>query len=644
MNRWAALLFALLFPALSAFSQDFEKASPESHGIRSDGLRQMSEWVRSESLDVRSMIVLRNGKLILEWYAGGVDREMNHNIFSITKSVVSTMAGVAMAERQFRSLDVTAGDVLGIEGDFKNVALAHLLTMRSGLPQSRANNPTGPERELFDRIVAAPDCLAEIAKLEVVNPPGETFAYSNIDPQLVSAMIEAEYGERIIDVAREKLFQPLGFNGARWVYADKTGTLPGGYGLRLRPIDMAKLGQLFLQGGDWNGRQILPVQWVLDSVTDQTGSNYGYFWWTNVVGGKSFAAKGVRGQQILVVPEKMLVFVVTADLPPDRVKGILGELNETHLLASVASENRLPANPNAQSALEAELAIAAEYRPEHREDLPPARLPRYPDDAPSPSPLPETDHVMVAAHRGGYLNDKKDGAPENTIANLELAIEKGFDVYETDIQRTKDGHFVIVHDPTIERETNGAGSVAELTLEEVKKLRKRYRDGSLSDEPVPTLEELLQAGKDRILFKPDLKPGMIDHFTELAELIVKLGMEEQVFVRTGMKDADAISDYFAAGVPKIEVMFKVDRSDQVRKIAERFSPATIQINYEKKEKLSEKKRKAIRLARELDILVETHSYGDEEQWKELAEAGVRMFHTAVPDKTLKWLEENGRRD
>lgn len=258
--------------------------------------------------------------------------------------------------------------------------------------------------------------------------------------------------------------------------------------------------------------------------------------------------------------------------------------------------------------------------------------------------IADSDHVMIAAHRGGYLNDKKDKSPENTIANLEIAIEKGFDVYETDVQRTRDGHFVIVHDPTLERETDGTGAVANLTLAEVKKLRKRYRDGSLSEESVATLEELLEAGKGRIRFKPDLKTGIIDHFPELAKLIVDLGMTDEVFLRTGWKDADVIAEYFAAGVPKVEVMFKVERPDQVKKTAERFSPATIQINCEKEEKLSEKKREAIRLARELGMLVETHSYGNEDQWKELVEAGVRMFHTAVPDKTLAWLEENGWRD
>ena len=648
MTKTRCFQTACFFVLSQVVAQAFETVTPESQGIRSDGLRQMSEWVRGDELDIRSMIVLRNGKMVFEWHAGGVSSEMNHNVFSVTKSVVSTLAGIAMDEKEIRGIDATLGDSLNVEGEKAKITLAQFLTMQSGFPQSRANKATGPERELFDRIGASPDRTAEIIKLELASIPGTKFAYSNIDPQLVASIVESEYGERIIDVARGKLFGPLGFKGARWVYADKTGAVPGGYGLRLRPVDMATLGQLYLQGGIWNGNQILPTEWVLEAVSDRTGSNYGYCWWTDAVDGygKSFAAKGVRGQQILVVPEKEIVFVVTADLPPDRVREVLKKLNENFLLPAAESDQPLPDNRVAQSALGEELATAARYRPPHREGLPSARLPRLPGDGPSPSPASvlQAKFVQIAAHRGGYSNDRKDKAPENSVANVEVAIRKGFDVYETDIRRTADGHFVIVHDATLDRETDGAGQVENLSLAGMQKLRKRYRDGSLSDESVATLEELLTAGKDRILFKPDLKPGVIEHFADLAKLIAELEMEDQVFLRTSWKDAGVIAEHFAEGIPKVEVMFKVDRPDQVREVAERFSPATIQINFGKDEILSEKKMEAIRLAGELGMLVETHSYGDEAQWEDLAKAGVRMFHTAVPEETLEWLEENGWRE
>lgn len=253
------------------------------------------------------------------------------------------------------------------------------------------------------------------------------------------------------------------------------------------------------------------------------------------------------------------------------------------------------------------------------------------------------DTVLVAAHRGGYANDRADGAPENSVANVAVAVGKGFDLYETDIQRTKDGVFVIVHDETLDRETTGQGQAADLTLSDLKALWKRYRDGSVSEERVATLEELLLAGKGKIRFKADLKPGLVAHIDELARLLHRLGMVEEVFLRCSRKEADAIGKAFAAGTPRVEIMAKVDTAEQVRDIARRFSPKTIQINIEKGEALSVGKAEAIREAVALGMLVETHSYGDPAQCEALVGAGVRMLHTATPDEMLAWLRERGWR-
>jgi len=253
------------------------------------------------------------------------------------------------------------------------------------------------------------------------------------------------------------------------------------------------------------------------------------------------------------------------------------------------------------------------------------------------------DSVLIAAHRGGYANDREDTAPENSVANVAVAVRKGFDLYETDIQRTKDGVFVVVHDATLERETNGEGAASELTLAELKQLRKRFRDGSVSDEKVATLEELLIAGKDSILFKADLKPGVIDHFDSLARLIDRLGMTDRVFLRTSKKDADEVVRCFTRGTPRVEMMFKVSGLAGVKDVAQRFSPRTIQINVEKGEMPDAEKRAAIRAAVELGMLVQTHSYGDEAQRADLIDAGVRMFHTSNPDATLSYLAKRGLR-
>ncbi|MCB1062831.1 MAG: glycerophosphodiester phosphodiesterase family protein [Verrucomicrobiae bacterium] len=253
---------------------------------------------------------------------------------------------------------------------------------------------------------------------------------------------------------------------------------------------------------------------------------------------------------------------------------------------------------------------------------------------------PDDRTALIAAHRGGYADDREDQAPENSVANIAVAIARGFDCYETDIRRTADGVFVVVHDDTLDRETDGSGPVEALTYAQVKKLRKRYRDASLSPEPVAILEALLTAGRQRLLFKPDLKPGVIDHFDELAKLIDRLGMNDQVFLRTSWKDAEVIAAHFEKGTPKVEVMFKVKTVAQVKAAAAQFSPRTIQVDVEKGETLSNEKREAIRVARELGMVVETHAYNDPDQWADLLRAGVRMFHTASPDATLAWLKEH----
>lgn len=261
---------------------------------------------------------------------------------------------------------------------------------------------------------------------------------------------------------------------------------------------------------------------------------------------------------------------------------------------------------------------------------------------PSSLSAPES-HVYVAAHRGGYETDKEDQAPENSVAAVTVAIQKGYDVFETDIQRTADGVFVIVHDPTIERETTGTGKAEDLSLEELKALKKRYRDGTVSEETVATLEELLLAGKDRILFKPDLKPGVIEHFDELARLIVRLEMQDEVFLRTFYRGAETIHDFFQGGTPRVEVMFKLSSAKQVEQIHREFQPKTVDIKVTGELPLSAGEKGAIEAARSLGILVEAHSFENPGFWEILAQAGVRMLHTNKPQKTLRYLEANGWR-
>ncbi|MEM7145999.1 MAG: serine hydrolase [Verrucomicrobiota bacterium] len=361
-------------------------ASAESVGMRSGVLGEMSAWVRSEGLDVRSMIVLRRGQLVFEWYAGGVGRESDHNIFSITKSVVGTLTGISVDEGELSGVDVSLGelfgDVDGVSGDGlkARVRVEDLLTMRSGFPCARANQAEGPERELFERINGAGDRTAEVLKLEMVAEPGNAFVYGNAEPQVMMAILESAYGEKGVALGDKLLFGPLGFEKARWMFADETGAAPGGYGIRLRALDLAKLGQLYLQGGEWEGEPVVSAEWVAAAVADQTGTGYGYYWWTGLgEKGRAYAARGVRGQMVYVDPDEELVFVVTADLPPARVRGVLKTLTEEFVLRAIAGDAGLEASGEETRLLKAELEAAAEYVPEHRHGLPAWRLPQGDD-------------------------------------------------------------------------------------------------------------------------------------------------------------------------------------------------------------------------------------------------------------------------
>ena len=129
-----------------------------------------------------------------------------------------------------------------------------------------------------------------------------------------------------------------------------------------------------------------------------------------------------------------------------------------------------------------------------------------------------SSYVFVAAHRGGWERDWENRAPENSLVNIDKAFCMGFDVYETDLSQSKDGYFVIMHDETVDRTTNGTGRVMDLSLSQLKELNLKYTNGKLSDESVPTFEEFLRRGKGRILFKIDYR-APLETFPDAVRLV-----------------------------------------------------------------------------------------------------------------------------
>ena len=123
-------------------------ATPESQGVSSKRLRDMTTFVQSRDLDVRSLLVVRHGRLVLEWYQEGITREHNHNVYSVTKSVVGLLAGIAIAEGKIDGIHSCLDKLIPeqraiMDEDTRFITLEQLLTMRSGLPVSRGNRPSG---------------------------------------------------------------------------------------------------------------------------------------------------------------------------------------------------------------------------------------------------------------------------------------------------------------------------------------------------------------------------------------------------------------------------------------------------------------------------------------------------------------------
>lgn len=248
--------------------------------------------------------------------------------------------------------------------------------------------------------------------------------------------------------------------------------------------------------------------------------------------------------------------------------------------------------------------------------------------------------VQIAAHRGGYENDRSDNAPENSVANIDNCRRKGYPVYETDIQRTKDGRFVIMHDATVDRETTGTGAASEFDLADLKKLYKRFRDRYVSEHRVATLGEFLAEGKRRVVFKADLKPGVNQHFKEIMAIVTRHDAMDGIIFRVPYRDADLYAEYRAQGVPynRDLLMFMVYNAKQVDDIQKRFDPSIIQVNVKKDDPTNAKTLQLIRYATDQGLLVEAHAEGTEPDWQKLIDAGVRMFHTSKPARMKTFLQ------
>jgi CubicO group peptidase (beta-lactamase class C family) len=281
---------------------------------------------------VRAIVVCVHDRPVFERYYHG-SAATTGNVFSVTKSVMSVLIGIALDERKLRDVDQTLAELLpaytaSMPAAVKAVTLRQVLTMTAGLPPDPADLPA---------LGTSDDWVGTILMEGTQQPAGQGFAYSSGGSHLLSAILRQATGRSTLEYARAKLFTPLGIStvpaaepvageesrpaydraGFAWP-TDPQGNHVGFSYLKLTARDMDKLGQLWLNQGRWAGRQLVSAAWVNESTTSQvetqsTPEQYGYQWWvTTADGHRAFAAMGYGGQLIEVVPDLDLVTVVAS--------------------------------------------------------------------------------------------------------------------------------------------------------------------------------------------------------------------------------------------------------------------------------------------------------------------------------------------
>ena len=310
-------------------------------------IRPMLERVRNGGYkNVRSVLIVRNGKLVVEEYfprAEGDKREQAlrraspQEMTSATKSVTSILIGIAVDRHLIRGVDERISTFfpeyadIFVDAGKAQLRLRDLLSMTAGLAWDEWTRPYSDPLNDHVRMIRSDDPVRYVLERPVVAAPGAKFTYNSGLSTVLGQVLFKASGLRTDKFAEHHLFDQLGISDCYWAkYPDEI--VQAGGGLYLRPRDMAKLGQLFLDGGRWRGKQIVSEEWVKEStrnVVDPTqipaaanADGYGYQWWLSTfqAGGRivnSYSARGRGGQFIVVFPDQRMVAVITcaADNP-----------------------------------------------------------------------------------------------------------------------------------------------------------------------------------------------------------------------------------------------------------------------------------------------------------------------------------------
>ncbi len=272
-----------------------------------------------QDLKTTALFVVKDDSILFEQYWEGYDSTTISNSFSMAKSYVSTLIGIAHHEGHIRSLDQPIGDFLTDfkQGKKSKITLRHCLSMSSGLNwKEQYLNPLSSVTQAY----YGDDILKLISKLKVIKEPGKAFEYKGGDTQILAFVLEEIYKKNLSTIVTEKIWKPLGAsNGALWSLDKKEGHEKASCCLNATARDFALLGRLFLKQGNWQGKQLLDSSYISLTTTpillpdkeDKPTNYYGYQWWLlpEYTLQKIYYARGVSGQYIIIIPKINTIIV-----------------------------------------------------------------------------------------------------------------------------------------------------------------------------------------------------------------------------------------------------------------------------------------------------------------------------------------------
>lgn len=311
------ILASCVQPNPSRYADGMLRGLPENEGVSSHSILDFVEEIDHQRLELHSFMFIRHNKVLAEGYWTPYKADIPHLMNSVSKTFTSTAIGFAVKEKRLTTDDKVISffpdDLPAVVSPYlEQLSIKHLLTMSTGQDPAPAFYIT--DKNWVKSFLATP----------IVNEPGKLFSYNSYASYMLSAILQKVTGMSVFDYLTPRLFEPLGIKDVVWE-TDPNGVSAGGWGLRIKTSDMAKLGRFYLQQGKWNNKQLLPASWIKEATSvqiyqvdeptfeqemhDEGAQGYGYQIWRSTH--NSYRADGARGQLIVVMPDQDAILITT---------------------------------------------------------------------------------------------------------------------------------------------------------------------------------------------------------------------------------------------------------------------------------------------------------------------------------------------